>query len=124
MNNNYQHWTPRKPSMKNRLIFGTILLISMILFAFIALGCSINVKKGDLFSIKHWELAKQRYIEDTSLFAGFNTPREMTESDFPVGSASWDDYSTSIDGYNTFLEYEKAKLEAENPTVTEEKEEE
>lgn len=121
-NNNNYPWLPKKAPMKNRLIFAGILLIAMILFAFIALGCSVNVKKGDSFSVKHWELAKQRYIEDTSLFAGYDQPREMTAEDFPVGTATWDDYSTTLGGYDTWIKYEQLKIEAENPVTDEEKE--
>jgi len=73
---------------------------------------------GDELSASHWQTQRARYVEDVWLAAQGDVPeewepRELRESEFPVGQLTWSDYQLTLEGFEVFRRYELAKLEGE-----------
>ena len=125
----YQHIPPvrkteRNKPMQTRSCSHTILVILTVailaLVAIIAVaGCSVNVKRGDSISVQSIEMLRDRYRADILLAADKEEEDAILEEDFPIGSLTWLDFTTTMDGYKEVLKYEQDKLATENKASNE-----
>ncbi len=99
--------------MRNFVI--VVFVSAIALMAIIAItGCSVVYKKGDLKTVEFTEATRDRYVQDIKLAGKVDLESEMIEGDFPIGSLTWIDYITTLDGYKFHLKYEQDKLDEES----------
>lgn len=125
-----------KESKNNKLALGTIVVILALSGLMSLCGCSVTVLKGDPISIENWVMAKERFQQDFAIAAGYDPEYIFTKADFPLDvwrrfpveggeptyqriQYSWDDYSATVDGYDTHIAYEQDKIDAEEETKEE-----